>query len=154
MTLLCSYVDTLCCSLWWINKRYESVTLSIVHNAMDGVGSRSKNNFAEAELGRWGNKHWACHRSLLGLHAHHAVIHHLAWISLSLSLTLFLYCCWCHSSCYSCYHCTNYHYVNIVTFISMQTMGRHSVISCLIYIYIYYWNMTFSGILSRSAAKN
>ncbi len=39
MTLLCSRVDTLCCSLSWINKRYKSVTLSIVHIVMDGVGS-------------------------------------------------------------------------------------------------------------------
>ncbi len=37
MTLLCSRVDTLYCSLQWINKRYESVTQSIVHIVMDGV---------------------------------------------------------------------------------------------------------------------
>lgn len=37
MTLLSSHVDNLCCSLCWINKSYESVTLGIVHIVIDGV---------------------------------------------------------------------------------------------------------------------
>ncbi len=41
MTLLCSRVDILYCSLQWVNKRYESVTQSIVHIVMDGVDSGS-----------------------------------------------------------------------------------------------------------------
>ncbi len=37
----------------------------------------------------------------------HALIHHLACISLSPAL----YCYWCHL-CYNCYHCTSYNHVN------------------------------------------
>ncbi len=46
MTLLHGHVDILYCSLYWINKRYESVTQSIVHK----ISSCLANICKEAKL--------------------------------------------------------------------------------------------------------
>ncbi len=59
--------------------------------------------------------------------AHHAVIHHLACIFLSLSL-LSLLLLMPLLMLYSCYHSTSYNHVNNVTFISLQTSIQGQVL--------------------------